>query len=71
MNLIQYSKNRYVNSDKITCLRKDPSHGENHIYFRCEDGVSELVSPDFVDIFLNHLQAINKNISNVETLIEN
>ena len=65
MWLIEYRKEQFVNADLISELYK----ANGMIYFCLSSVKKEFeVCPEYQDGFLNHLQALNKNISNVERL---
>jgi hypothetical protein len=72
MHLIEYAEGSFVNAEKIELL----SITEYGVRFIVDQSTSyESVSKEFRSSFVNHIQAINTNITNIEksyfkTLVE-
>jgi hypothetical protein len=64
MFLIEYEKGRFINGESIDAL----SFRDNGIEFwlKNEGNASFYVENDLADTFLNHLQALNDNILNIQ-----
>lgn len=60
MFLIQYDKGRYVNGELIESVTFDTSGGDG-IFVTTQSKEYVYVGSDYVEVFLNNLQAINDN----------
>ena len=66
MFLIEYEENKYINGEKIDWLWLNKA--KDIVEFTCT-GDNEscfIVKGEFKKTFINHLQALNNNISNIE-----
>lgn len=60
MFLIQYDKGRYINGELIESVTFDTSGGDG-VFVTTQSKEYVYVGSDYVEVFLNNLQALNGN----------